>query len=69
MLAKPHCGLTPRQSRSSCFAASSIRRFSASLSSIAGVLVETMPSTTVLWRGTSRSGVKVPARGVSYSRK
>jgi len=69
MLAKPHCGLTAKRSRSTNRAASSTRFFSASLSSMAEVLVETSPSTTDLSGGTRRSGVKVPARGESYSKK
>ena len=43
--------------------------FKNSLSSSSGTFVETSPSTTDLCFGTKRSGVKLPARGVSYSSK
>lgn len=38
-----------------------------SLSSNAGNLLDTMPSTTDLFGGSQRRGSKVPARSVSYS--
>ena len=50
--------------------AASIRRFSASLLSNSPVLLVTRPSTTsLLPRGTKRSGSNPPARSVSYSMK
>ena len=51
------------------FAASSIRRFSASLDSSVPDFEVTRPSTTSLFFGTNRSGSKPPARSVSYSMK
>src|SRR4029077_3835667 len=66
-LEKPHCGERPRRSSGTYFAASSMRRFSASLLSSCGVLVDTSPRITVLPFGTWRNGEKSPARGVSYS--
>src|SRR5262249_13643895 len=59
-LAKPHCGLIARRSRSTKRDASSMRFFRSSVPSIAGLFDEMSPSTTRLWRGTSFSGVNVP---------
>src|SRR5262249_45407373 len=67
LLAKPHCGLTASRSSSICFAVSSMRRRKLSTDSSAGVLLLMIPSTTPFAFGTKRSGVKSPARGVSYS--
>ncbi len=68
-LANPHCGLSESWSMSTYLEASSMRRFSTSLDSRRGSLLETKPSTMVLFFGTKRNGSKVPARSVSYSRK
>src|SRR5207245_11161713 len=67
---KPHCGLRQSCSSGTYFAASSIRRFSASLLSSAARLLVTRPSTTrLLPLGTKRSGSNPPERASSYSRK
>src|SRR5262249_32182203 len=69
VLANPHYGLSASWSRSTYRAASSIRRLSSSFDSNPGSLLDTRPSTTVLFLGMKRSGANVPARAVSYSRK
>src|SRR5215210_1192946 len=66
---KPHCGLTASRSNGTYFAASSMRRLSSSTDSSSATLVLTSPSTTTLSFGTKRSGAKLPARGLSYSRR
>ncbi len=68
-LAKPHCGDRHSCSIGTKAEASSMRRLSASLVSIAPDLVVTRPSTTVLPFGTNRRGSKPPARAESYSMK
>src|SRR5216684_238110 len=65
----PHCGLRARFSSGTNFAASSMRRLSSSTGSSRGSLVLTSPSTTILPFGTKRRGAKLPARGLSYSRR
>src|ERR1044072_5284448 len=65
----PHCGERQSCSSGTYFDASSMRRFSRSLSSSSPVLVVTRPSTTCLPSGTKRSGSKPPERSSSYSRK
>ena len=46
-----------------------MRRLSMPRSSSSGFFVDTSPSTTFFPFGTKRSGAKLPARAVSYSRK
>src|SRR5579864_5534525 len=68
--AKPHCGDRQSWSTGTYFAASSIRRLTASLASSFPIFDETSPSTSCfLPFGKKRSGSKPPARSVSYSRK
>jgi hypothetical protein len=74
----PHCGDTPSLLRDSfsdsllpsatCFAASKTLFFMSSNFSISGNLEVMIPSITFLCGGSSLSGSKPPALGVSYSR-
>src|SRR6267378_1749049 len=66
---KPHWGLRARFASGTNFVASSMRRLSSSTGSSRGTLVLTSPSTTILPFGTKRRGAKLPARGLSYSRR
>src|SRR6267142_5728886 len=68
--AKPHCGERQNCSSGANFAASSMRRLTASFFSSVPDLEVTSPSTTILLPlGRCRSGSKPPARSLSYSRK
>ena len=67
--ANPHCGERQSWSSGRYRPASSMRRFSAPLSSSAPRLVVTRPRTTRLPGGTKRNGSKPPERSSSYSRK
>src|SRR4029079_7890839 len=66
---KPHWGERQSCSSGTYLDASSMRRFSSSLSASAPVWVVTGPSTTCLSSGTNRNGSKPPDRSSSYSRK
>src|SRR5690606_2900051 len=66
---KPHCGDRQSWSSGAYCAASSMRRFRSSLLSSSPSLVVTRPSTTNLFFGRKRSGLKSPERASSYSRK
>src|SRR5262249_52709422 len=68
-LENPHCGLSASCSSGACLLASSMRRLSSSFDSSLPLLVVTRPRTATLPLGRKRSGLKLPARALSYSRK
>src|SRR5437588_4453222 len=65
--ANPHWGLSARFPSGTTFDACSIRRIRSAFASSWGRLVLTNPRTTVVPRGTNRSGSNVPERSSSYS--